>query len=125
MNGTRIRYVLTIDNDVYFYSTKERAENAMEAIDVENNEYRGFDSEGRLLRIYPSGSIGRIELAEEQPHHTAELRELLQRYLSLLKGPVDTGDLRSLLERCEPYVDESYQPFRFWEWIQTLFKKGK
>jgi len=123
MKRTSIRYILAIDNDVDFYSTKERAENAMEAIDVENNEYRGFDSEGRLLRIYPSGNIGRIELAEQQPHHAAELRELLQRYLSLLERPTDTDDLHLLLEHCEPYVDESYKPFRFWEWSRTLFKK--
>ena len=40
--------------DVEVYNSVEEAAMNLEAIDVENNEYIAYDSEGRLLRLIPN-----------------------------------------------------------------------
>jgi hypothetical protein len=90
--------VIADDLDLSFFATKEAAESYMEAIDVSNGVYVGYDSEGRILNIRPKGQNSEIEVAEESPSHTEELCTLLSRWLDAIGKPADLRDLRSLLE---------------------------
>jgi hypothetical protein len=53
----------------------------MEAADVDNDVYRGYDAEGRLLRIGTRGEQVFIVPAETQPLHASELETLLRAFL--------------------------------------------
>lgn len=68
------------DTDVF--ETVESAELYLEAIDVEDNRFIGFDSRGRLLRLLPTTPRITIELAELVPNHSEQLRVVLIEFLS-------------------------------------------
>jgi hypothetical protein len=72
------------------FSTLDEAEKSLEAIDVEDNLYKGFDAEGRLLNIEPCESIARITEAESEPTHQLELIDLLKK--EMRKKPIIPGD---------------------------------
>lgn len=82
-----------IDNrgDISAYASVRDAENDIEAIDVRDNEYEAFDSEGRQLRlIVPEQQRGfwnfgtervRIAETETEPTRAAALHQRLQAFL--------------------------------------------
>lgn len=104
MANSRIKYIVADGFDVGFYGRKEDAENYMEAIDVRDGVYVGYDSEGRLLKISPHGQASEITLAEEDPGHSEDLRNLLIELLSRRGRKSERTDLESLLAMCEPYA---------------------
>ena len=71
--------------DVLVFESIRYAERYIEPIDVANNEYVGYDSEGRLLQLAVTnkGQI-LIEDAESEPKHADELRRILVRFLTRL-----------------------------------------
>ena len=74
--------------DVLFFRSKRDAEVYIESIDVRNNEYVIYDSEGRLLQVtVNSNNTVVIQTAEEEPTHASQLRELLQKHLLALGVP--------------------------------------
>lgn len=66
---------------IYIFESVEYAERYLEPIDVEDNRYVAFDSEGRLLRLLPTHPRISIEAAEEVPNHGEVVRELLIQFL--------------------------------------------
>lgn len=80
--------------DVLFFESVERAEGKLEAIDVRNEEYVAYDSEGRLLKLAIESSetstffgLGTnvldyvvVEGAEDRPNHAPQLRAVLVRF---------------------------------------------
>lgn len=104
--------VVTDGNDVALFGSIEEAEIALEPIDVRNNEYTIYDSEGRLLapivvvermplvpflggRLTVPVERVRIQPADTEPKHADALR---QSFLSLLKA-VEAGTSPSELEK--------------------------
>lgn len=86
--------------DVSAYSTAEAAGSSVEAIDVKDNRYVAYDSEGRLLslKIVPKKSkflflfefsieFVVIEPAEEKPGHAKELQKVLTDFLIRIGSP--------------------------------------
>lgn len=71
------------------FESIEGAERYLEPIDVRNNEYVAYDSEGRLLRFLPTSPRITIEAAELDPRHSTEVRELLIRLLGYTGVAVD------------------------------------
>lgn len=81
-------------DDLYIFASIGEAESWMEPVDVEPGE-KGYDSEGRLLRVVVRGDLKRsdfayrarveILLAEEEPLHAAELRVALAEWLSAVE----------------------------------------
>jgi hypothetical protein len=77
--------------DVFLFESVESAELGLESTDVRSGIYKGFDAEGRALRIelgraVPNETGGgvdavRVRLAESEPTHAAELRGLLRAFL--------------------------------------------
>ncbi len=98
------------NGDVSFYSSVIEAETSLEAVDVINNEYVGYDSEGRLLNLTVNSECRSlvfgliktkidsvsISLAEQEPVHADMLRSTLIDFLlrlgsyndSLKKAPL-------------------------------------
>jgi hypothetical protein len=70
--------------DVLVFGSIESAERYLEAIDVENNEYIGYDGTGRLLELGTDGSHVIIRAAEACPTHQNDLRKILIEYLAQL-----------------------------------------
>lgn len=65
------------------FQTVESAERYLEAIDIKNEEYQIYDSEGRLLKGEFSDLWGPVTLraVEDEPSHQAELIEALRQSL--------------------------------------------
>lgn len=81
------------------YARYDEAVRAIEAIDVRNNEYRGYDAEGRKLALSADDADKiTISLAEEEPTHQQELREVLIKHLRGLKDSPDQVEDRSIEE---------------------------
>ena len=91
------------------YNSVENAQLDLEAIDVNNDEYVGYDGRGRLLRLSTSKikkpflvffkvTIEKvvIELAENNPTHASELRERLRKFFSHIGLPKDWTSQASL-----------------------------
>jgi hypothetical protein len=74
-----VRPPLFLDNrgDHLVFESVEAAQGYLEAIDVENGEYVGYDSEGRALSLSTTGNRVVVGAAEAQPEHAPELRQLL------------------------------------------------
>jgi len=81
--------ILDANGDVDLFSSVSKAESSVEYIDVNNYVYVGYDAEGRLLRIYSVGYRVFFELAEDEPHHAADLAFALRRFLLALGTPSD------------------------------------
>ena len=93
--------------DISIYDSLSTAARSVEAIDVVNDEYVGYDDEGRCLRfeaLEERGLFGiawgsshvRITVSEEQPTHQEELR-------TRLTGALTYVDKRS--KKGLPYVN--------------------
>jgi hypothetical protein len=67
--------------DIAFFESVQDVERGLEAIDVKNDEYIAYDSEGCLLQLHvEQGSpIDRVVLScsETQPTHSLELKRAL------------------------------------------------
>jgi hypothetical protein len=101
-----IRYVILEEGITpQFIATKRWAEISMEANDVEDGLYTGYDSEGCLLKIEPSDGIGKISPAEDVPTHQQDLRGILLSHLAIMERPPQGDDLETLLVQCEPEIE--------------------
>jgi hypothetical protein len=100
----QIKYIIAEGMDVNFYATKEEAESSLEAIDVVDGVYTGYDADGRLLKILPRGQASEISLAEDEPAHVEPLRKLLIECLAGRGENPESTDLLSLLRMCERYL---------------------
>jgi hypothetical protein len=89
-------YFIVDGDDVCMFGSIAKAERVLEAVDVRDGAYVGYDAEGRQLQFktLPRRHVLAfrsrqpevcIALAEEQPSHNEELRTLLARHLAMLK----------------------------------------
>ena len=114
-----IKFVIAEGNDLTFHATKRDAETYMEAIDVIDGIYKGYDDAGRLLTIRPKGPASEIALAETEPTHADELRTKLVRYLKVLGRESRTDDLESLLKDVETAHEEiRSRRMSFMDWVR-------
>lgn len=68
--------------DASIFQSVGSAEAYLEPIDVKNNEYVAYDSEGRLLRLSATNFRVTIESAEVEATHILELRRILCDFLA-------------------------------------------
>ncbi len=71
-------------HDVGVYQSLDRAEGALEPIDVSAQIYTGYDALGRRLNIETDGKSTFIQLAEGQPSGATELEQVLREHLEAL-----------------------------------------
>lgn len=90
----------------------------MEAIDVRNQEYVGYDSIGRLLQLETNDNDVQIALAENQPTHAAELASTLRDFLERTHDPA-ANTLGHDLQRLVLYFQKfAYKrPCSFWQFF--------
>jgi hypothetical protein len=81
---------------LYIFKSVNDAESYLEPIDVKNNEYVAYDSEGRLLCLSATSFHVTIESAELEPNHAPELRKILVGFLAYMKTPEDWLEIASL-----------------------------
>jgi len=86
-----------------FESTVKDAELSLEAVDINDGLYEGYDSEGRLLNITTQGELVKITSAEEIPTHQQKLITLLKMQLTLYKCQASQEDLKTLLSTAMNY----------------------
>ena len=97
--------------DVSFCDSVRTLESGPEGIDVAENQYRFYDADGRLLAVEGYGhkrgtfgiSIGFVRLndAEVDPTHAAELKEHLLRWLHATGRSCECNrSLKELVELC-------------------------
>lgn len=82
------------------------AENYLEPIDVKNNEYIAYDSEGRLLKLLPTEPLITILDDESVPTHQEILKTKLMGFLvktGLLQDNVIECSLEELVSRSLEY----------------------
>jgi hypothetical protein len=104
-----VKLPIIIDNfgDVLVFESVKGAERYIESVDVINQEYVGYDSEGRLLQltVVDRNQVS-IQSAESEPTHANELRETLTQFLSYV-GVSDKwllgASLEELVERMLEY----------------------
>jgi hypothetical protein len=93
--------------DVSVFESVEDAEHYIEPIDVANNEYVGYDSEGRLLQLtVTDANRVNIRSAESVPRHAAELRKALTWFLSYVgvsENWLSNASLQELVEKMLEY----------------------
>lgn len=102
-------------NDVSVHSSLEDAALQLEPIDVKDNLYAAYDSEGRLLHLEPEGHRVKISLVEEVPRHGHELEEALRRYLTAIGKPEGRDpqcDLPCLVEVCKEFIVHPRRSFK-------------
>ena len=108
------RYPLIIAEglSIYLFSSLGEAEGWLEAIDVADGAYVGFDSEGRALKLEASGvrkswfamseGTTHISLDETSPTHTRKLKQFLLSHLEAAGEDIDaTTDMETLVEICK------------------------
>ncbi|MBK1869948.1 hypothetical protein [Taklimakanibacter albus] len=88
----------SVAGDVNLFSTAERLIIAVEAIDVRNDEYSCFTSEGCQVTLSAENDYGPVSATvETQPRHMNEAASILRSYLCWLasNGKID-ADLASI-----------------------------
>ncbi len=118
MSPIKIPVVIVVrgGNDLSIHASIEEAESHLEAIDVTNNEFIVYDSEGRMLTLdvvrdkvpilcgifKVKVERVRIREAEEEPTHLDELRSALIRFLAesdSLDNSPEAENTAKLIER--------------------------
>lgn len=105
--------ILDEHGDSEIYPSYEEAIRAIEAIDVRNNEYRGYDAEGRKLNLSADNADRiTISLAEEEPSYQQELRQVLMKYLRALKYSPDQLEGKSIEELLQLAPQRQYSQYQ-------------
>lgn len=103
---------IDVAGDVGFYRSNAEVLAQIEAIDVENQEYHAFDSDGRLLTLsLGENDVILIEEAETEPSHQQMLRTILIEHFAHLGVPEERCRAASLGELVELGITE-YPHFR-------------
>lgn len=84
--------------DIDVFETIEGAEMYLEAVDVKNQRFVAYDSEGRLLRLLPTMPKVTIEAAEGAPTHSEDARQVLIKFLTDVGTPKAGLEEESLQE---------------------------
>ncbi|HJX26572.1 MAG TPA: hypothetical protein VJ885_01565 [Thermoanaerobaculia bacterium] len=85
--------------DLHLYDSVQDAALDLEAVDVQDGIYAGYDSEGRELLLTVRDDRIEISVAESSPGHQRQLAELLRAALAAVGRPADPGaELPELIE---------------------------
>src|SRR5690606_3064323 len=95
------------------YPSYDQASRPIEAIDVRNNENRGYDAEGRNLNL-SADNAARITLsrAEDEPSYHQQLRQVLVKYLRALKYSPDQLEGKSIEELLQLAPQRRYSQYQ-------------
>jgi hypothetical protein len=100
-NSLKPPIIIDESGDTDIFESVGNAERYLEPIDVENNMYTGYDSEGRLLALIPTHPRVTITYAEQEPTHKNHLRKILVDFLMQLNFSENDLTDKSLQELIE------------------------
>ena len=89
MSSIKPPIVIDESSDIDVFDSVAHAESYLEPIDVKNNLFVAYDSEGKLLRPLPTSPTITIDSAESEPNHLNELREVLIKFITQMSIPVE------------------------------------
>ena len=95
--------------DVLVFESVAIAERYLEPVDVENEEYVAFDSEGRKLDLIVEGLRVAVREGEGQPSQRVRLEESLRSFfeaIGLEKSWYESASLSELIEKGLEYKTE-------------------
>ena len=93
--------------DMNVYETVESAELSLEAIDVNDNVYTGYDADGRLLKLIAEQDRIKIRLAEDKANHKQDLEIAIVSFLDALMDPfADESNVsfKELVQYCRKFA---------------------
>ena len=93
--------------DIGVFSSIEDAQQQLEPIDVQNDEYVCYDADGVHLGMHLEGNRVIITPAEDNPKHAKELEAAIRAYLNAICDPIasePTIDLANLVAHCNRFV---------------------
>ncbi|MBC3862029.1 hypothetical protein H8K32_07975 [Undibacterium jejuense] len=96
--------IIDENGDVSIYWSLKDAEQSIEAIDIQHNEYAGYDATGRLLSFSVKDfRTIQICVAENMPSHVHELIVALRRFIEarMKWANLDDFSLDELLQSIE------------------------
>lgn len=101
----KIALIVAADEPALFFSSIERAERTLEAIDVEDGVYTAaFGPGGEVYEVETDGASVRIRL-KGVPPQPETLRTLLLSFFEVAKNvELGSDDLSDMLRRCEVYL---------------------
>jgi hypothetical protein len=108
--------------DVSAFRSSHDAATWIEPIDVQNREYIGYDSLGRLLELSTDGRSVHIGLAELTPAHAGQLLATLRSFLRASGDPVaddPSFELPEIASYFMRYVE--IPPRSLWQALTSLF----
>lgn len=110
MMERKINFIIAEGLDVHFFQKKEDAEVALEAIDVSQGVYRGYDATGNVLQIKTTNDDApiwkqRVQILTTDLSAKAELVNLLRDFLERIGRDPKTTDLNRLLAECSIYAE--------------------
>lgn len=85
MNKLALPVYLIEGKDIIIYSSVSDLQGHLEPIDIRDNNYSCYDSEGRLLKLETDGRYIKLLVTEEEPKHTDKLEASLREYLIGMK----------------------------------------
>ena len=89
------------------YASLEQAENHLEAFDVENGLYKGWDADGRILDFQVKNNEVIISIYKNLPPNPERLEGVLRSHLADVEIKAETipaGDLSSLISEAEYFL---------------------
>lgn len=115
--------IVIVEDDalMHFYRKIEDAEIHLEAIDVENGVYQGFDANGRLLQLSVVDQGVKISLSETSPTHQKKLIGYLKAFLKRQNLSPENDSLDDLMRLCEKYI--YVPPKTLSEYLRSLIKR--
>ncbi len=103
------------------YNSLENAEQHLEAYDVSDGLYKGWDAEGRLLNISVDNNKVVITTNNTDPTHIVELESILREHLrdiGIDTHEISSGDLTTLVNEAKFFL---YNPKSKWEIVKEFF----
>jgi hypothetical protein len=112
---------IILDNkgDVTLFKTVQDAEQYVEAVDVEDDEYVGYDAHGYVLLLYTSGDRVHMTLKEPKQRQIEALERTLRSLLAAVGDPRaadQSFELPALIDICERFT---YQPSSVREFLRA------
>ena len=92
--------VIDEHGDVSFYASVEAAARALEPIDVKNNEYVAYDSQGYILQLACRGPrVVILGHASSTPAREALIEALQSFWARAVLRPAEAGSLEQLIQQ--------------------------
>lgn len=117
--------IINESGDITLFSSLEEAEKYLEAIDVINGVYQGYDAEGHPLKLKALNDRVTIKIESDAQNRVFELEKLIRTALANVGRSCDhvpLGDIERLVKEAEFFAE--LPPSSFREMLFSIFKEA-